>query len=198
REGKSAPVPLSSLSEHLGFSAVSIHEMVQKLEGQQLVNYQRYRGVMLTAEGERLAQAVVRRHRIWERFLTDMLDFPWDEAHILAERLEHAAPQEVTDRLAALLGNPEECPHGGPIPPQPNTQRGQLLSQLPPGAIGSVIRIRPELPELLQELHALGIAPHAQLRIVAQMPQETVVQRDRQEIRLPAALAGTLWLRVDV
>jgi DtxR family Mn-dependent transcriptional regulator len=72
--------------------------------------------VLLTPAGEKIASALVRRHRIWERFLTDMLDVPEDMVHPVAGQLEHAAPELVTERLAALLGQPDCCPHGSTIP----------------------------------------------------------------------------------
>ncbi len=118
RHDTDTALPLSQLQLYFGYSPISIHEMVQKLTTQGLVTYQPYRGVTLTPDGERIGMDLVRRHRLWERFLTDLLDFPADSVHEIAGQLEHAAPQEVTERLARLLGNPENCPHGDPIPPR--------------------------------------------------------------------------------
>ena len=100
------PLPLSQLTEYFGFSPVSIHEMVQKLDDRGWVLYHPYRGVTLTDSGEDAALALLRRHRLWERFLADVLDLPWDEAHVIAGQLEHAAPEVVTERLADFLGDP--------------------------------------------------------------------------------------------
>lgn len=117
REDASIPLPLSQLRDYFDFSPISVHEMVQKLEVEGLVQYTPYRGVTLTPEGETIAAAMVRRHRIWERFLTDQLGIPVEQVHDLADQLEHAAPELVTDRLAEMMGAPETCPHGGVIPP---------------------------------------------------------------------------------
>src|SRR5512145_2030790 len=119
RAAAGTPLPLSQLTEYFNFSPVSVHEMVVKLGNQGWATYHPYQGVTLTADGEAIAVALVRRHRLWERFLTDKLEIPWEEAHEIAERLEHAASEHVTERLARFLGEPESCPHGEPIPPQP-------------------------------------------------------------------------------
>ena len=116
RKGSGVPLPLPRLQAYFSFSPISIHEMVQKLEEQGYVVYIPYRGVVLSAAGEQVAAALVRRHRIWERFLTDMLAIPADSVHQVADQLEHAAPELVTERLAQILGQPDACPHGSLIP----------------------------------------------------------------------------------
>jgi DtxR family transcriptional regulator, Mn-dependent transcriptional regulator len=110
------PLPLPRLQTYFGYSPISIHEMVQKLEEQGYIIYIPYRGVVLSQAGEQVAAALIRRHRIWERFLTDMLAIPADSVHQVAGELEHAAPELVTERLSLLLGQPEACPHGSLIP----------------------------------------------------------------------------------
>lgn len=119
REGADTPLPLARMQEYFNYSLISIHEMVQKLENQALVSYTPYRGVILTELGEKIATALVRRHRIWERFLNDLLKIPEDVVHTVAGQLEHAAPELVTERLAELLGQPDACPHGSEIPGAP-------------------------------------------------------------------------------
>jgi len=116
REGADIPLPLARMQEFFNYSLISIHEMVQKLESQALVCYTPYRGVVLTESGEKIATALVRRHRIWERFLTDFLGIAEDAVQSVAGQLEHAAPELVTERLAELLGQPDACPHGAAIP----------------------------------------------------------------------------------
>ena len=144
------PLPLSQLTEYFGFSPVSVHEMVQKLNDKEWVLYHPYRGVTLTESGEEAAQALLRRHRLWERFLADVLDLPWDEAHAIAGQLEHAAPEQVTERLAVFLGDPTVCPHGGPIPPHMDQLPDHCLGGLAVGAEARVTRIAPETPDRLR------------------------------------------------
>src|SRR5690625_3178096 len=94
----------------------SVSGMVRRLAGQGLLEHERYRGVRLTDEGRRVALSTMRRHRILELYLVEELDYPWDLVHDEAERLEHAASDELIDRMAAVLGEPTLDPHGAPIP----------------------------------------------------------------------------------
>jgi DtxR family Mn-dependent transcriptional regulator len=121
RESPSDPVTLRELHNYFHFSPISIHEMVTKLDTLGLLTYRPYKGVFLTEEGEIIAASLIRRHRLWECFLVDALHFEPGEVHNLADRLEHAAPEEVTDRLSEFLGHPEACPHGSIIPPNSST-----------------------------------------------------------------------------
>ena len=194
REAPEVPLPLSQLQEHFSFSRVSVHEMIQKLAQHALISYHPYRGVTLTDAGESIAAALVRRHRLWERFLTDMLHLPWDEAHEIAEQLEHAAPEAVTEGLAGLLGDPGSCPHGGPIPPSASRIPGAPLNSLASGNLYAVIRVFPEQPEILHQLGALNIGLHTRLQVLFQTGGETVVSLpDGRVVTLPAFVSSTIW-----
>jgi DtxR family Mn-dependent transcriptional regulator len=192
------PLPLSQLTEYFGFSAVSIHEMIQKLDREGLVNYHPYRGVTLTEEGETSAKALLRKHRLWERFLTDVLDISWDEAHVIAGHLEHAAPSKVTERLARFLGEPESCPHGGPIPPAHRIATEECLAGLETGAKGRVTRISPETVERLQKVRSLGLLPGTRLRIAGRKEDCVHVEigDDRVPTQVPEEDAGAIWIEV--
>ena len=195
RETPETPLPLSQLQEHFNFTRVSVHEMALKLAQRRWVIYYPYQGVTLTAEGERIAAALVRRHRLWERFLTDMLDLPWDEAHAIAGRLEHAAPEAVTEKLARLLGEPTSCPHGGPIPPALPAQPGVTLSAVEPGSTVVIVRIFPEVPEVLHQLAMLGIGLHTAVQLRQQTPEAIgIALSDGREVTLPAAVSATIWV----
>lgn len=193
-EGTEMPVPLARLQEYFGFSPISIHEMVQKLAERALVIYQPYRGVTLTAAGQALAEALLRRHRLWERFLTDWLAVPWDEVHEIAGALEHAAPQRVTERLAQLLGEPERCPHGAPIPPCTEELHSVRLSELPPAAMATVVQINPESPDLLRRLGAVGITPGVALQLLEYAGGLLTVVREGVPLTLETALAQVIWV----
>ena len=186
RTGREAPLPLSQLADFFGFSVVSVHEMALKLERQGWLVYYPYRGVMLTPEGEHMALALLRRHRLWERFLTDVLHVAWDEAHVVAGQLEHAAPGDVTERLAVFLGEPKACPHGAPIPPVERAAAERSLAELDIGMRSRVTRIVPETGRRLQRLRALGVLPGCALRVVGR--SETGVQ-----VALGSA-SDTVWV----
>lgn len=161
-EDDGEPVAISQIAERLGVSAVSANEMIKRLAERDLLVHTPYKGVHLTDLGRRRALNVVRRHRLWERFLVDYLDVPWENAHDPACQLEHATADEVTERLAAFLNNPETCPHGNPIP----TQDGQLveldeitLNEMEAGESGRISRIYREETPLLEYLAERGIYP---------------------------------------
>jgi DtxR family Mn-dependent transcriptional regulator len=178
--GQDGPVHLSALAEHRDLSAVSVNEMVRRLEEQGLVQYTPYRGVRLTEDGRCRALALLRRHRLWERFLTDVLGLSWDVVHEEACHLEHAASEQVTERLAALMQYPDRCPHGKPMPP-PNCQlvpapQALPLSALQAGQEGEVAYVAREEPELLRYLEQLGLRPNARVAVQEVHPFEGPLQ----------------------
>jgi len=201
--GQDSPVHLSSLAEHLRFSAASVNEMVRRLAEQDLVSYTPYRGAVLEEEGLCQALAVIRRHRLWERFLTDVLGLSWDVVHEQACKLEHAASEQITEKLAELLDNPENCPHGKPmplpgcelIPPQEVTP----LSELQAGQKGQVAYIGREDPELLRYLDGLHLRPKARIVVEQVDPFEgplTVRVGDRPHQVIGHNVASTVYIAV--
>lgn len=191
-----SPLPLSALGEHFGYSPVSIHEMVQKLSQQGWITYHPYRGVTLNVQGEEVAMALLRRHRLWERFLTDMLDVSWAEAHEIAGTLEHAAPELVTERLSALLGDPVSCPHGVPIPPSKRAYADTCLRYVPVGARGRVTRIAPESGDILRNVQAWGLLPGCQITVSEKQEAEIVVQTQDRLVNIPLESANVIWVEI--
>ena len=109
-------VTTNELAEKLQAKPASITDMMKKLKGRKLVNYQPYRGFRLTPEGKKIALSIIRRHRLWEYFLAEKLKFSWDEVHEVAEQLEHVSSKKLTDKLDEYLHFPKFDPHGDPIP----------------------------------------------------------------------------------
>ena len=109
-------VTTNALALELNTSAASVTDMLKKLKQKKLLHYQPYRGFKLSMEGKKVALDIVRRHRLWEYFLSEKLKFTWDEVHELAEELEHINNKKLTDRLDEYLGHPKFDPHGDPIP----------------------------------------------------------------------------------
>jgi DtxR family Mn-dependent transcriptional regulator len=155
-------VPTSVLAGHLDVSPPSVTGMVQKLTTLGLVEHEPYHGVRLTHDGEALALKIVRAHRLWESYLVEVLELPWDEAHLEAEHLEHVLSEALADRLDMALDHPTIDPHGHPIPsrngrmPPPS---GVPLTELLPEEKGIILQIRDETPELLRYLGKMGIYP---------------------------------------
>lgn len=106
----------NQLSAHLNNKAASVTDMLRRLADKKLIHYEKYKNVTLTAKGEKMALAIVRKHRLWEVFLTQTLRFGWDEVHEIAEQLEHIKSDELINRLDRFLGHPRFDPHGDPIP----------------------------------------------------------------------------------
>ncbi|MDF1514035.1 MAG: metal-dependent transcriptional regulator [Anaerolineae bacterium] len=196
RQNSSEPVPLSRLTAYFGYSPVSVHEMVQKLVLQQTVDYHPYHGVTLTETGESIALSLLRRHRLWERFLTDILDIPWEDAHEIADRLEHAATDMVAERLSTFLGEPDSCPHGTAIPPSTSSMDDLCLLTLPIGSIAKVTRISPETQELLHRVMAMDLVPGQLISIVDRGQDVTRVACDDRIVNVHALDAQRIWAQV--
>lgn len=109
-------VSTNDIAASVKTKAASVTDMLKKLSDKKLISYQPYKGVTLTAKGKRVAIEVVRKHRLWEVFLVEQLDFKWDEVHDIAEQLEHIQSEALTEKLDKFLGFPRVDPHGDPIP----------------------------------------------------------------------------------
>jgi len=109
-------ISTNAVAEQTQTKAASVTDMLRKLSEKQLVNYQKYQGVRLTALGEKVALSVIRKHRLWEVFLVEKLKFNWDEVHEIAEQLEHIDSEDLVQKLDEFLGFPKFDPHGDPIP----------------------------------------------------------------------------------
>jgi len=117
-ESGDSAVSTNSIAAEVKTRAASVTDMLKKLSERKLIQYQKYQGVKLTAEGRRLALSIVRKHRLWEVFLVEKLRYGWDEVHEIAEQLEHIYSESLTDKLDKFLGYPKFDPHGDPIPDQ--------------------------------------------------------------------------------
>jgi DtxR family Mn-dependent transcriptional regulator len=163
----------NAIARLLGIAPASVSGMVRRLVEQGLITHERYRGVKLTSLGRRAALKTLRRHRVIEAYLTSALGFSWDRVHDEAERLEHAASDELIDRMAAAIGEPETDPHGAPIPTREGTLRERSLvslASLQPGTAARVERVSDRNAERLRYLAELGIVPGAAVQVIAREP----------------------------
>ena len=197
-----APVTTNALAERLGVTPASASAMVKKLSERGLVEHEPYRGVALTAAGERVALEVLRHHRLLELYLAEHLGVPWDQVHDEAEALEHVISEDLEARIAAKLGNPTHDPHGDPIPDaqlrmeQDTTRK---LTDLLPGDRGHFVRVSDSDPAMLRYLDERGIQLGDRLEVVDRQPFEgplTVRFGDREHI-LGGALAGAMRVELD-
>lgn len=168
------PVGTSALAERLGVAPGTVTAMCKRMAELGLVAYEPYRGVELTAAGERMALEVIRHHRLLESFLAEALGMPWDQVHDEAEVLEHYISEELEERIAVALGDPDRDPHGDPIPDRDLTisdpAPGVPLLELGDGRAGTFARVSDGRPEMLRFLDAAGIRPGVVLRVLRREP----------------------------
>ncbi len=163
-------VTSNALAERLGVRAASVTGMLQKLSGHKpaWVNYEKHHGVVLAPAGRHRALEIVRHHRLLERFLHDFLDYPWDEVHEEAERLEHYISEQLEDRIAAKLGDPDVDPHGHSIPERNGTVKARPevpLSSWACGVPAKISSVSDRNPAALREMERLGLLPGTCLRV---------------------------------
>jgi DtxR family Mn-dependent transcriptional regulator len=161
-------VSTNAIASEMNTSAASVTDMLKKLADKNLTHYEKYRGVTLTDEGSRIATRLIRRHRLWEVFLVEKLDFSWDEIHVLAEELEHINSEKLTNRLDAFLGFPKFDPHGDPIPDEEGNfvlRRQVLLSELK-AQQSIVVGVNEHSPAFLQQLDRLRLMLGAKVEIL--------------------------------
>lgn len=189
----------NEIAQRLAIAPASVSGMVRRLADQGLLAYERYHGVRLTESGRRAALRTLRRHRVIESYLSEALGYPWDRVHEEAERLEHAASDELVDRMASTIGEPEVDPHGAPIP----TRDGAVdeteytsLAQLPIGTSGVVVRVSDEDPAMLRYLAELSILPGKKLTVKARAPYDgpITLTLGRQELSIGPALAANVLI----
>src|SRR5215213_6564887 len=162
------PVPTNALAQRLGVTPGSVSGMLRRLDELGLLEHERYRGVRLTAEGRRIALRTLRNHRLLELLLVEMLDVPWDLVHEEAELLEHVLSDELAERIAAKLGNPEFDPHGDPIPSTDRETRS--LEDVDVGETVAFVRVSDSDPAMLRYLHERGIVPGVTLTLLEREP----------------------------
>jgi DtxR family Mn-dependent transcriptional regulator len=163
----------SDVATRLGVARPSVSGMAARLAAQRLVTHERYRGLKLTQAGRGVALQLIRRHRVIEAYLVTALGYTWDQVDGEAERLEHAASDDLVDRMARSIGEPEADPHGAPIPSRRGTvveQPRRSLEQLEPGDRARVIRVEDNDPQFLRHLSTLGLVPGATVRLMQQAP----------------------------
>jgi len=197
-EGEEATT--SSIARRLDVSQPSVTEMLQRLSAKGLVSHRPRGAVRLTKEGKRLANSLIRRHRLWESFLTRFLGFSWDEVHEEACRLEHGTSPALEERLAELMGDLEACPHGHVIPGREgraSEERATPLSEFPAPGLACVVRIREETADLLHRLARLDISPGCILDTegVSARDGSVQVRVDGRPVELAADLARNVMVK---
>ena len=167
------PATTQAIAERLNVAAPSVTGMVKRLAELRLVDHERYRGVVLTAAGEKAALEIVRHHRLLELYLAEALGYSWDEVHDEAERLEHTISEEFEARIDRALGYPTVDPHGDPIPSAAGAIHelpGDRLIDLPTGECATVARVSDRDAEMLRYLASLSVYPDTAVCVIERLP----------------------------
>jgi len=167
------PASTSSIAAILDIQPASVSGMIKRLAEWGFVEHAPYRGVKLTATGTREALRIIRRHRVLETYLSQRLGYSWDDVHEEAERLEHAASDELIDRMAAAMENPRHDPHGAPIPSssgEVEVRNHPTLAEVDAGETARIRAVRDEDPERLRYMEARGLMPGVVLVLEARAP----------------------------
>jgi DtxR family transcriptional regulator, Mn-dependent transcriptional regulator len=163
-----SPTLAARVAEMLGVSRASAGEMLKRLEGEGLIERGEHKEALLTASGRERAERVVRKHRIIERMLTDFMGYTAAESHVQADELGDAFTDEMIERIAERLGNPERCPHGWPIDTtaeQAENRELTALSELSSGARATIVRLAEHDGELLEWFYEQGLEPGRELEV---------------------------------
>lgn len=199
--GSRKPVIGARLAKHMKVSPPAVTEALQRMARAGLMRLGAGKEITLTKKGKAMAEVMARRHRLLERWLTDILGLNWTEAHEEAHRLEHALSPKVEDRLASILGMPSTCPHGNPIPgmSSPSPSHPFPLDQAKEGTTVVVERITEEAEadrKLLEHLWENGIRPGMRLKIQELAPWAGTITTasDGKTIVLGLAAAGKIWV----
>lgn len=199
--GGQEPVAIARVAERLNVTQVSANEMMKRLGRDNLIEHTLYKGVTLTPTGQQLAYNVIRRQRLWERFLSDHLKMEWSRVHELACMLEHATPTDVTEALATYLGNPTHCPHGNPIPSDTGeipSKFGLTLDQLQIGKTARILSVEEDNAEVLTYLFKRNLLPGQTVTLVEIAPLDgpLTLQLGAEAVVLGATLASQV--RVEI
>lgn len=162
-------VTTNALAEEMQTTPASVSDMVRKLSKKEVVHYKKYQGVNVSEEGKLIALHVIRKHRLWEVFLVEKLDFNWDEVHDVAEQLEHIKSPLLIQRLDEFLGFPKYDPHGDPIPDengQFTESKREQLSMIEMGITGIVVAVEDSGTSFLKYLDKVGISIGTKITVV--------------------------------
>ena len=195
------PAATNAIAQIMETSAASVTDMIKKLSKQELIHYQKYKGVRLTKSGSQLATNLVRKHRLWETFLVEKLNFSWEEVHTIAEELEHIKSDKLIDRLDEFLGRPKFDPHGDPIPDaQGNfTFRKQIsLTALTVGKEGILVGVQDDTTAFLLYLNKLDLTLGTKIKVLEQFEYDgsiKILLNDQQEQILTNKVCLNLFVK---
>lgn len=200
RSGSNAST--NAIAQAMDTSAASVTDMIKRLSEKTLINYEKYKGVTLSDAGQQIATSLIRKHRLWEVFLVEQLQFSWDEVHEIAEQLEHIKSEELVTRLDAFLAHPKFDPHGDPIPDAEGnfTFRKQvLLMDLEIGKEGIVVGVQDTSPQFLQYLDQMKLVLGVEIKLLERFSYDesarVEVKHSGQQLTLSKKVCQNIYMQ---
>jgi DtxR family Mn-dependent transcriptional regulator len=195
-------VSTNSIALRMETKPSSVTDMVQKLAEKQLLSYKKYKGTLLTEDGKKIATKVIRKHRLWEVFLVDKLNFQWDEVHEIAEQLEHIHSEELIIRLDKYLGHPAFDPHGDPIPDLKGNimpTEKKLLFQLQINDHGICIGVKESSSQFLQYLDTRNISIGTTIKVIDKedFDGSMTIQAGGVQLQITDKISQNLYIKTN-
>ncbi len=193
-------ISTNAIAKQLDTKASSVTDMIKKLSEKEVVVYKKYQGVKLTDFGRRIATGIIRKHRLWEVFLVEKLNFSWDEVHEVAEQLEHIKSPKLINELDAFLGYPKHDPHGDPIPDEEGNIHQiekNLLSVLPKGTVGVCVGVNDSSSDFLKFLDKQGIGLGLEITIIDIEPFDgsLTIEINNKPLSISNKIASNLYIK---
>ncbi len=195
-------VSTNAIAERMETKPSSVTDMVQKLADKKMLSYKKYKGTTLTSDGKKIAAGVIRKHRLWEVFLVEKLNFHWDEVHEIAEQLEHIHSEELVVRLDKYLGNPDFDPHGDPIPDMDGNTKlteKKLLSELKKKQRGVCVGVKETGSEFLQYLDKKNITIGTKINVLGKefFDGSMIIQVGKDQFFISKKIAENLYVQTN-
>jgi DtxR family Mn-dependent transcriptional regulator len=168
----------NQLAAYMGVKPATATDMLKRLTEKKLLNYRKYGKVTLTSTGKKAAIEILRKHRLWQTFLYEKLDFTWDEVNEVAHQLEHIHSEKLTDKLAKFLGNPQFDPHGGAIPDakgQFNMPYKKTLLEVQPGHSCTMVAVKDNSATFLQYVMKVGLGLHNKIQVLEKSNYDNLI-----------------------
>ena len=193
-------ISTNAIAKRLKTKASSVTDMIKKLSDKEVVVYKKYQGVTLTELGKKTAASIIRKHRLWEVFLVEKLNFSWDEVHEVAEQLEHIKSPKLIDELDAFLGHPKRDPHGDPIPDKEGNLpqiKKSLLSTLQKNEKGVCVGVNDTSSEFLRFLDKQEIGLGLNIEVLDKEPFDDsfLVKINGKEMTISNKVANNIYIQ---
>ena len=198
----SVTVSTNAVAELMETKASSVTDMVKKLSDKELVYYKKYQGAKLTELGKKTALSIIRKHRLWEVFLVEKLDFSWDEVHEVAEQLEHIKSEKLTNQLDTFLGFPTHDPHGDPIPDKDGNfskTNKILLSQADLNLTVECVGVKDSSAEFLQYLDKNNMKLGTKIKVISKEPfdESMVLEINKKQLAVSKTVANNIYVKTQ-